>query len=216
MNKLACYFFDFDGTLINIKNKVYKAHVNSCIRNNQKPFKKETYWRLKRNRTPEEEIVNFSPNIFKKYNAFRIENLEDETSLELDTVYPGVKELLKKLNNENTILFLITRRKYTDRLKEELTRLNLLNYFQYILTPSPKKSKENINGKMMLIQSKKYIYKDCKEKVIIGDTEDEIECGKMLSFKTVGVTNGMRNPETLRKFNPDYLLNSAKDLIKIL
>jgi len=111
---------------------------------------------------------------------------------------------------------LITRRKHSDRLKKELKKLHLIKYFQYILTLFPKKNKENINGKMMIIQSKENIYKDYKEKIIIGDTEDEIECGKMLSFKTVSVTNGMRNLKILKGFNPDYLFDSVKDLIKIL
>jgi len=216
MNKIACYFFDLDGTLIDIKDKVYQAHVNACLKNNQLPLQKETYWELKRNKINEEKIVNFSPDIFKKYNEFRIMNLEDEATLELDSVFPGVKGLLKKLNNQNNILFLITRRKHSDRLKKELKKLHLIKYFQYILTLFPKKNKENINGKMMIIQSKENIYKDYKEKIIIGDTEDEIECGKMLSFKTVSVTNGMRNLKILKGFNPDYLFDSVKDLIKIL
>lgn len=214
MKKMFCFFFDLDGTLINIKDRVYQAHKYACNDIMVSPLQKDIYWQLKRQHIPEEKIVNLPLNIFKKYNSFRINNLEDENLLKLDRIFPQIQETLEILHNENNILFLVTMRKYKKRTLDELKRLNLYKYFTKILISSNTTGTQS--EKLKSIQSQNKIFNHYKTKFIIGDTEIDIKIGKELAFKTVGIKNGIRNVDILRKAKPDYLLESVKDLPEIL
>lgn len=49
-----------------------------------------------------------------------------------------------------------------------------------------------------------------KEVVIIGDTPHDIDCGKVLSNRTIAVATGSFNAESLRSYGPDYLFESLE------
>jgi len=55
-----------------------------------------------------------------------------------------------------------------------------------------------------------------KETVFIGDTNLEIEAGKLAGTKTMAVTWGFYAENRLKLLNPDYLVHSVKELENIL
>ena len=55
-----------------------------------------------------------------------------------------------------------------------------------------------------------------EEVLYIGDSETDINTGHNAGLKTVGVTWGFSDYDKLRSLNPDFLVNQAADILKII
>lgn len=208
--KPSCIFFDFDGTLIDVKKRYYAAHAKACEYIGIEPSTPENYWELKQDKTPENKINVITPDQYKNYSTKRIQLLEDESLLRLDTPFDGVPDLMNKLNIEGNLLFIATMRRHTDRVIQEIKNLKLDSYFEKILAIAPKDKPSD--DKANLIKSVRDIYKKYERNYMIGDTEADIDCGKQLDFITVGVTSGIRNEKFITEAHPEYVLNSVTKL----
>lgn len=51
---------------------------------------------------------------------------------------------------------------------------------------------------------------------VIGDTPYEIIAGKKLGLKTIAVTWGDKNREVLQIYNPDFIVDEPKEILKIV
>ena len=51
-----------------------------------------------------------------------------------------------------------------------------------------------------------------KETVFIGDTDDEILCGKTAGTKTIGVTWGLHSEARLKKAGADFIAHDFKEI----
>jgi phosphoglycolate phosphatase-like HAD superfamily hydrolase len=54
------------------------------------------------------------------------------------------------------------------------------------------------------------------EVVIIGDSPEEIEMGKIAGIKTIVITGGYYSTPRLGKSKPDFLINNLNELIEII
>ncbi len=54
-----------------------------------------------------------------------------------------------------------------------------------------------------------------KEVLIVGDTIEEIEIGKKLGVLTAAITHGNCSATRLKKAEPDYLINTLREVIDI-
>jgi phosphoglycolate phosphatase len=213
MKNPSCIFFDFDGTLIDVRKRYYEAYTQACKYIAIEPLNAERYWDLKRNKTPENKINSLSDEQYKKYSEIRISLLEDESLLQLDTPFKGVQELLEQLRKEKHVLFIATMRRHTDRVQQEIKNLKLNNYFEEILAIAPKNKPSD--DKANLIKTVSNIYDNYQQNFIVGDTEADIDCGKELQFTTVGVTSGIRSEKFIKEAHPDYILSSVTELLTI-
>ncbi len=55
-----------------------------------------------------------------------------------------------------------------------------------------------------------------KEIILIGDARQDVECGKALGFRTIGVSTGALSYEELTALKPDLVLKDLMDTEKIL
>ncbi|MFH1638336.1 MAG: HAD family hydrolase [Candidatus Woesearchaeota archaeon] len=55
-----------------------------------------------------------------------------------------------------------------------------------------------------------------KEAYMVGDTVFDVKAGKLAGARTVAVASGYQGRAELRKENPDYVLNSAAEILRIL
>ena len=55
-----------------------------------------------------------------------------------------------------------------------------------------------------------------KEIVIIGDTPNDIECGRHLNVRTIAVASGTKGAEALERHHPDFLFEDLTDLNVVL
>lgn len=77
----------------------------------------------------------------------------------------------------------------------------------------------SIKGRSKLEKLRNYMQdnKLSKEEVlIVGDSLEEIEIGKELGIRTVAVTDGFCSTKRLKAAKPDYLINSLKEIVKIV
>ncbi len=55
-----------------------------------------------------------------------------------------------------------------------------------------------------------------RDAVMVGDTVYDMQAGKLAGAKTVAVLSGYQKREQLEKEHPDYILESAAELVKVL
>ena len=132
-------------------------------------------------------------------------------------IYPGIKELLKYLKEQDKKLLIATS-KPTVFAKRVVDYFNLDDYFTGIYGC-------NLDGSRV---DKAEIIKDilfdldvssegCNDRVVmVGDRKYDIIGAKENGTYSIGVLYGYGSREELEAFSPDYLAATVKDLRKIL
>lgn len=102
-------------------------------------------------------------------------------------------------------------------IKKHLKRLKIEKYFDRILANSNIETLTDLRNKRDKL--KNYIdekHLSNNEVLVVGDTVEEIEIGHELGIKTVAITHGNCSIVRLKAMKPDYLINSLRELIKII
>lgn len=126
------------------------------------------------------------------------------------------KKLLEWLS-ENNIKSIIFSNHIDEPIKKQLKRLKIENYFSTVLANS--KLDSSLKGRNKKEKLRNYIHNNNlskSETLIIGDTVEEIEIGKELGVITAAITQGFCSTTRLKIANPDYLINSLKEVIDII
>ena len=202
-------FWDLDGPILDVTDKYYSVYKEILLGNNDTPLPKNDYWELKRSITPIEDILAKSNSripaiIFKN---LWIERIETKKYLKLDKLQPDSIEILNDLR-ENNSLVMVTLRSTRRMLLKQLENLNLIQYFDKILS-SGVDIKPRWKIKYGLI--KNYMGNTSNNHTLIGDTETDIEAGNHLGFQTIAISNGIRNETILINSKPDYIYSSTSD-----
>ena len=192
-------FFDFDGTLLDSKLRLYKLFQELVP---QSSFSYNQYWDLKRNKVNHATILKDYFNInnaqpFLNGWHSRIESIE---YLDYDVPHPGVSEYLANLKENNYNLVLVTARQDVESVNYQLTKFGWLDIFNKVLVTKQKLSKAELMRPLVVNNKSDYI---------IGDTGQDIIAGKELGIFTVAVINGFLSEEVLIEYNPDILLKSV-------
>lgn len=122
--------------------------------------------------------------------------------------YGGIVDLIKKFNNEN-IKMVVLSSDPPETLLPELKEYNLEGIFSEVLYKIHDKA-ESIHE---LIERNNFV-KD--ETVFIGDSNHEVEVGKLAGIKTMAVTWGFCTEEKLKSTNPDFIVHNLKELENII
>ncbi|HLD80248.1 MAG TPA: HAD family hydrolase [Candidatus Nanoarchaeia archaeon] len=199
-------FIDFDGTIIDVSARLYSLHQD-VLRKLEltTPYSKEEYLTLKRKRIPEAEVIAFIAESKEKefYLQQREKKIEEWEYLAKDSLFPWSKTVLEQLQQHNTLI-LCTRRKNADLVFQQLQHLGIKDLFQDVIISSDKA------GKM-----KEHPQYSPGKAMIIGDTEADIDTGKLLNIKTIAVASGMRSAEFLQTSKPDFLLNNLSEILRL-
>lgn len=200
--------FDFDGTIadsseigLKILNELSEKYHVKKISEEEISFIKglSIKERFKYLEIPFYKLPQIAYDALKKYKT-----LINEINFfnEMDSV-------IKDLKNEGYSLSIIS----SNNIENINFFLNKhsLNYFDNIL------SSKNIFGKHKVLE--KYI-KNNKLKpeniIYVGDEVRDIEACKKINVKIVAVTWGFDTPELLEKSNPDFIINSPKEIINLI
>jgi phosphoglycolate phosphatase-like HAD superfamily hydrolase len=154
------------------------------------------------------------------YNYLKIFTASDEYKKML---LPGILPLLKKLKSleQKIVLGLLT----GNLKKSALLKLKLFDIHNYFLYNGDLfggfgsdhiKRSELVN--ICINRAFKMIGKNFYEKdvVVIGDTKNDILCGKHCNVKSIAVATGMYSCDELSKYEPDYLFNDFSDIQKVI
>ncbi|MFZ7134648.1 MAG: HAD-IA family hydrolase [Eubacteriales bacterium] len=205
---LKCIIFDFDGTLADTEEHTFRIFNKLAEKHNYKIISSEDLHEikhlnfmeiLKRIGIPYAKL----PKIMKEGQKLLKEDMEDIQPFQND-----IKDVIDKIHEKVLIMGVIT-----SNTKKNVVRF-LLNYdikaFDFIIS-SPLLSKEK---KMNAIAKKYHLNKD--EILYVGDEIRDIEACKKAKIKCAAVTWGYNVEETLKREEPDYIINKLEDLLHML
>lgn len=200
--------FDLDGTVIDSSERMYRLFlklVPECS------FTKREYWDLKRNKVNHRAILEkqFPEYNFDEFNEQWMSQIEASPYLDMDTNYPDTIQVLEQLRLLGCGLVLLTARQSKTGLYQELERLGIKHFFDVIVVTEAKKSKEQLLQESI---DDGTVSKN-KDDLFISDMGKDIEVGKKLAYRTVGISHGFMSRRCLEAYNPDIMV---KELIDIL
>jgi phosphoglycolate phosphatase-like HAD superfamily hydrolase len=154
------------------------------------------------------------------YNYLEIFTTSDEYKKNL---FPGILPLLKKLKSleQQIILGLLT----GNLKKSALLKLKLFDIHSYFFHNGDLfgafgsdhiKRSELVNiciDRAFKMTGKNFYEKDI---VVIGDTKNDILCGKHCNVKSIAVATGGYSYDELLQYEPDYVFNNFSDTQKVI
>jgi phosphoglycolate phosphatase len=192
--------FDFDGTLIDSKQRLYLLFQYLVPKSNLSFY---DYWDLKQNRITHSQILKdkfqYTQNQINQFLNHWMKEVEAKPWLDYDRPITGVIDYLKKMKTSSN-LYLVTARQFDSVVLSQLENLGFTNLFTDILVTGQKVEK------YILIQDKIGV---SKTDWLIGDTGKDIEVGKRLGIRTAAVLTGFLNRNSLLEYNPDLIIDSV-------
>ena len=211
LDSVQALAFDLDGTLcdsigniIACTNFTFDAH--NYRRPDESSIIKTIGLRLEeglRELLPDEhkqEYLEFTASyreIFSKHPEFMI-----------DTLYPGVPELMQKLKKRGIKIGFVSGR-CLKGIERTLANTVLGDYCDAVSAGDEAPSKPD--PALMYLLSKR-LQIDCKSMLGIGDALIDIYMYKSSGATALGVQSGVNTAEELQKASPDFLLPFAGDL----
>ena len=207
-------FFDLDGTLTDsglgimnsVKYSLNKFGIKEEDEKTLKSFIGPPFTEMVK------EYYGFTQEEAIKAIGYYREYFTDKGIFE-NSLYQGVKEVLKNLKNAGKSIYLATS-KPTVFAEKILKYFDIYKYFDGVYGAM-------LDGSLMhkddiikfALDSEKV---DVNNAVMIGDRRYDVEGGKKFNLTTVGVLYGYGDKEELQKAGADYIVDSAEQLEKIL
>lgn len=186
--------FDLDGTILDSRKR-HIVLLKDIMNQMKVSINIEDYLSYKRQGFSTKEYLllkGLSKSVADKINRIWIDHIEDLSYLILDKIYPDFISLFYKFNMNKVVL--ITARRNTENLYNQLNYLNLKNIFSriFIVNPMLNPSKEKAN---LLIK--------IKAKKIIGDTYSDALAAKIANIPFIFHKDGFNSYS--------YIMNKLKN-----
>ncbi|MGB9703372.1 MAG: HAD family hydrolase [Candidatus Micrarchaeia archaeon] len=202
-------FFDFDGTLVDSK-KAYYLLFQEVLKQNNIKFNKRKLWKELNGQKAE---MVFS-KVLNEKNEDKIKELCDQ--LRKKEIEKGIK-IVKPIKFSREILILLRRRNkkiYLITNSDKKFVLFLLKKFKFnfdkIFTREYFKEKSKV-----IVETARSLSLKLSEVLYVGDSILDIEVARKAKCKVAIIPNW--SPKYLvKKQKPDFLLNSIKEIIKIV
>ncbi len=198
--------FDFDGTLLDSTLRLYTLFIDITKFSD---LTYEKYWSLKRN-----GISNLA--ILASYKIDGVSNdqfteawmnqIESNYYLEMDELYADVFLTINDLHIKGCNLILCTARQKPEGVLKQLDKFKIKNLFNSVIVTEQKHSKSELFDKNHI---------DVNVDFVVGDTPKDIELAKHVNARSVSITHGFLNARTLKKYNPDCMVDNFKQLNSI-
>lgn len=118
--------------------------------------------------------------------------------------YAGIVDLIKDLKNQGVRMVVVSS-DLPDTLLAEIDSFGLNNIFLDVVTEAHDKTDAMKN----IIATNNF---NKSETIVVGDSNHEIEVGKLIGIKTVAVTWGFTTEERLIAAKPDYIVHNLEEL----
>jgi len=146
---------------------------------------------------------------FEDATRLYIRNFKQHAQREHIEVMTGIYELVEKLANEpNAILGLLTGN-FEESGRHKLALPHLNHYFAFGAFADDADTRNDLPA--IAVQrafEHTGIHFTGKDVVIIGDTEHDVNCAKVLNSKCIAVATGHYTVSQLQAFNPDYVFEN--------
>jgi len=228
LEKYKGIIFDMDGVIYDISEAIKKAVDDSVEKYDMKVNPDEVMEEIAH---LIEEIQNYPvPKILlNSYDLLKVKFLEGISFFKKlriaifmfnqfnkykdieSTIFKGVDDLISKLA-KRVKLAILTNNK-SQYAEEVLEKFNLSAYFNTIIGFNDvTEVKPNPEGILKILN--KWALKP-SEAIFIGDMTTDIEAGKAANVSMICVASGLAQKETLKKHNPDILVDNTEQLIKL-
>ncbi len=219
MIKAKAAIFDLDCTLVDTLDRFFAVFNELMVKNGKKPLDWDEFFR--------QYVADTLDNVVSPPTAGNREKLLHEFWLEFlwkyreedikCSAYPGVKELFEGLHERKVPIAVITSCIVpSEKLRNELKRYGIANFVKAVVTA------HDVVGDLEKGHhfSKAEIFRkvamelgvDPKECVIVGDYWNDIQDGKKVGAKTIGVMTGLMRKELLEKYKPDAIVDSVREI----
>jgi phosphoglycolate phosphatase len=200
--------FDFDGTIANTLESIIHIMNKLSI---EFGFKKiqENQVEILRGKHPLEILRSLEISLFKL--PFVVRKARKEINSHIAFLSPTVDLLpiFQYLKRNNFKIGLVTSN--TEENVRKFLHANDLDLFDLFYTTKKIFGKDRTLSKII-----KDLRLEKSQVFFIGDELRDIEAGKKAGVKTIGVSWGYNTREALKRGNPDFLIDSPKELEKII
>jgi len=225
-NENILALFDIDGTLLHPGTGARKSLSQAIFEETKQEFtlkpgdcagKTDTIiitGLLTRAGCREKEIPLLLDSVIKRYIELMKENYNAEGDAYL---YSGVHELIDKLQSlPNVHLGLLTGN-IEEGARIKLEPFNLNDAFPTGAFGNDGFLRTDLPHIAVQRAEKYYAVKFSPRKVVvIGDTAEDIKCGKVIQARTIAVYRYLRNEEELKSMNPDYIFHGFDNTDEII
>jgi len=202
--------FDLDGTILDSNELIYASFMHT--------FNHYKYSFTK------EEIMSFNgPPLIETFTNIDPERAElmietyrkhnHEVHRDYVKLFPNVIETIEVLK-DNQIQMGIVTAKMRESVKMGLEITGLDHYFETIVTiddvTHPKPHPESVIKAMTALNG------EPGTTLMVGDNYHDIQAGQNAGVRTAGVAWSLKGQDFLASYNPTYMLQDMKDLLKIV
>ena len=209
--------FDRDGTILDITGTFYhfilwKASVIGVQLPNREMILKNLY--------NEHFWSELSGGAFT-FRSIVNEHFYDipKMFLQYSTPYPGLKDSLQILHDSGVKMILTSSWSATEKTKDVLQKHEMLDFFDHVFTADDVSEITSIyNTKLELMSKSLSILRTHpKETVVVGDTYQDVQVGRELGVKTIGVLTGSSLfRKKFQELKPDLIIDGAVKLPEVL
>jgi len=222
--------FDFDGTLLDIKEPLeksieevfaeYKVNTDMDITFQEIGALLETIQGY-----PLPKVLLDSFEIFKHITALEgityfkqlriaIKTFSKYLEYSKDaTLYPGVKPILKKFKKFSD-LYIVSHNK-TETIMNHLEKEEIDKFFKGVYG-SDKIPVQKPDPMALQPPLENYETRKRNEFLMIGDMPSDIIAGREAGFWTIGISSGVSKKEILAEHKPDLLIDSLDNLLRLV
>ncbi|KSU59901.1 pyrophosphatase [[Bacillus] enclensis] len=211
MSRITTVLFDLDGTLINTNDLIISSFLHTL--NHYYP-----------GQYAEPDVLPFmGPPLEESFGGLDPEKTEEmcahyraynhEHHDELVTEFEGVYETVEALHKQGYKLAIVST-KVRDVVLKGLDLMNLRQFFDVVITldevENAKPHPEPIQKALLELGSSP------EEAVMVGDNHHDILAGKNAGCLSAGVAWSAKGRDHLMQYEPDFMLDTMTDLLKVV
>lgn len=214
-------FSDFDGPLVDVSERYYRVYrycVETVADAGQvmTPLSKAEFWKLKRDRVPEEKIAlksGFRDNQTVPFARMRRKYAHSQPFFQYDEIQPDAISALSQLREAGVELAVMTMRRVRE-LEPALERFGLAEFFpptrRYCL-PNDYLKQGDTRDKPLLMAKALAELPQAARSWMVGDTEADMVTGTTHNMPALGLLCGIRNRQQLEKYSPNIILPTLSE-----
>lgn len=215
--------FDLDCTLVDTLERYFELFSRMLAERGGRNLGRDEFWRAYLADELDDLVAPpGSENREAKLHSFWMEFLrryreEDPKAVPI----PGTKELMEALHSKGVPIAVMTSCIVpADRLREELDDLGIGRYVKAIATAHDvvgelERGHHFSKVEIMRLAAERLGIPP-SELVVVGDYWNDIRDGRAIGARTVAVLTGRMSREILERYGPDAIIESVRDLPKVV
>ncbi|MCI6066031.1 HAD family hydrolase [bacterium] len=199
-------FIDFDGTIVDCKERLYRLFID-LTETNENQLSNEVYWKYKQAGYKQNQmlgVINYQ-NV-EYFTTQWKQRIESKEYLQYDAISEDTKSVLKYLYNRYK-LYLVSNRQSKKNLIWQLETLGIAEKFEEVLVTEQMCTKSQLINKML---------ENGEHAIMIGDTVEDIVEAKKMQLKTICVKSGVVPWREIQEQKPWKMVESLVEIKELI